>query len=96
VEVVAGIGRAAQAQLLREVPKDQHRRFPGDALGRPEDVLVGHDVSDHEDAPTLELPDDPKELGSLRTRHGGVGGTARLIGSWRRGLLTGNPSPSLY
>ena len=80
-EVVAGVRRAPQPGLLREVLEDEHGGFPGDALGLAEHVLVSHKVAHHQDAATLELPNHPEEVGDLRATHGPIGGTSRRFGS---------------
>jgi hypothetical protein len=96
VEVVAGIGGPPQAELFRQVPENEDGGLPGHALGRAEDVLVGHEVTEHEDPPVLEPAHDTEELGRLEARHGRVGARGREIGPCQLALPTCISSASLY
>jgi hypothetical protein len=96
VEVVARVGRAAEPGLLGEVLQDEHRGFPGHALGLAEHVLVGHQVPDHEDAAALEPVDHPEEVDDPRATHRPIVDPSRQFGSWRRGLVTCKSSAPLY
>ena len=93
---MAGVGRPAETGVLGEVPQDEDRGLPGDTLGLAEDVLVGYQVADDEDPPTLEPLDRSDELGGLRARHGGIVAAPDRIGPWRDGLPGTRSSAPLY
>ena len=80
-EIVAGVRRAPQPGLLREVLEDEDGGFPGDALGLAEHVLVSHQVAHHQDTAILEPLNHPEEVGDLRATHGPIGGMSRRFGS---------------
>ncbi len=61
VDVVDGIGAPAQPHVGTVVLENEDRRLAADPLDTPVQKLVGDEVRDDEDAPTLEGVDETQE-----------------------------------
>jgi hypothetical protein len=68
VDVVGGVGGAAQQHLALGEAQDEHRRLAGDADRLAEQVLVGDQIADHHDRATAK-PVDALAQASRGGRH---------------------------
>src|SRR5262249_45136469 len=86
LEVVAGVRGATQACFPRQVPENQDWSFTRDPFGPPEDILVGHEVTNDQDSPVHKALDDPEEPGGPVAIHGPTSATSRGLAPRRRTL----------